>query len=115
MNCIEQVEAGLLERAPNIATATKLVLVSELPQRSTSGLRSIIARDRVAPFSHHSGGKAGRRVISTGALRYNFQVGAQHAFLTGTQNAVYVTLAIGGGKYSNSKSGATSVTAQIYH
>jgi hypothetical protein len=84
------------------------VLVSELPQRGTSGLRPNIARARVAPFSHHSGRKAGRRVISTGALRYNFQVGAQNASLTGTQNAVYVTLAIGG------DSGASSVTAQIF-
>jgi hypothetical protein len=49
-----------------------------------------------------------------GTLRYNFEAGAQHASLTGTQNAVYVTLAIGGG-FSNSNSGATSVTAKIFH
>jgi hypothetical protein len=54
-------------------------------------------------------------IKSTGTLRYNFQVGAQLASLTGTQNAVYVTLAIGGGSFSNSNSGATSVTAQIFH
>jgi YVTN family beta-propeller protein len=48
-------------------------------------------------------------IKSTGTLRYNFQAGAQHASLTGTQNAVYVTLAIGG------DSGATSVTAMIFH
>jgi YVTN family beta-propeller protein len=47
-------------------------------------------------------------IKSTGTLRYNFQAGAQHASLTGTQNAVYVTLAIGG------DSGATSVTAMIF-
>ena len=52
-------------------------------------------------------------IKSTGTLRYNFQVGAQLASLTGTQNAVYVTLAIGGGSFSNSNSGATSVTAAI--
>ena len=54
-------------------------------------------------------------IKSTGTLRYNFQAGAQHASLTGTQNTVYVTLAIGGGSFSNSNSGATSVTAQIFH
>ncbi len=54
-------------------------------------------------------------IKSTGTLRYNFQAGAQHASLTGTQNAVYVTLAIGGGGFSNSNSGATSVTASIFH
>ncbi len=53
-------------------------------------------------------------IKSTGTLRYNFQAGAQLASLTGTQNAVYVTLAIGGGSFSNSNSGATSVTAQIF-
>ncbi len=52
-------------------------------------------------------------IKSTGTLRYNFQLGAQLASLTGTQNAVYVTLAIGGGSYNNSNSGATSVTAMI--
>ena len=46
-------------------------------------------------------------IAPTGTLRYNFQAGAQLASLTGTQNAVYVTLAIGG------DSGATSVTASI--
>ncbi len=50
----------------------------------------------------------------TGTLRYTFQAGAQNASLTGTQNAVYVTLAIGGGNFSNSGSGATSVTAKIF-
>ncbi len=54
-------------------------------------------------------------IKSTGTLRYNFQAGAQNASLTGTQNSVYVTLAIGGGSFSNSNSGATSVTAQIFH
>ncbi len=54
-------------------------------------------------------------IKQTGTLRYNFQAGAQNASLTGTQNAVYVTLAIGGGSFSNSNSGATSVTAQIFH
>ncbi len=53
-------------------------------------------------------------IKSTGTLRYNFQVGAQHASLTRAQNTVYVTLAIGGGSFSNSNSGATSVTAQIF-
>jgi hypothetical protein len=43
----------------------------------------------------------------TGTLRYAFQAGAQHATLTGTQNAVYVTLIIG------KNSGATSVNASI--
>ncbi len=38
-------------------------------------------------------------VKQTGTLRYTFQAGAQHASLTGTQNAVYVTLAIGGGSF----------------
>jgi YVTN family beta-propeller protein len=52
-------------------------------------------------------------IKSTGTLRYTFEAVAQHATLTGTQNAVYVTLAIGGGSYSNSNSGATSVTATI--
>ncbi len=51
----------------------------------------------------------------TGTLRYTFQAGAQNASLTGTQNSVYVTLAIGGGSFSNSNSGATSVTAEISH
>ena len=51
----------------------------------------------------------------TGTLRYTFQAGAQHASLTGTQNTVYVTLAIGGGSFSNSNSGATSVPAEIFH
>ena len=32
-----------------------------------------------------------------------------------TQNPVYVTLAIGGGSFSNANSGATSVEAQIFH
>jgi YVTN family beta-propeller protein len=50
----------------------------------------------------------------TGTLRYTFEAGAQHASLTGTQNTVYVTLAIGGGSFSNSNSGATSVTAAIF-
>ncbi len=53
-------------------------------------------------------------IKSTGTLRYNFQVGAQNASLTGTQNSVYVTLATGGGSFSNSNSGATSVTATIF-
>jgi YVTN family beta-propeller protein len=48
-------------------------------------------------------------IKSTGTLRYNFQAGAQLASLTGTQNTVYVTLTIGG------DSGATSVTAMIFH
>ncbi len=48
-------------------------------------------------------------IKSTGTLRYNFQVGAQLASLTGTQNAVYVTLAFGGGSFSNSNSVVTSV------
>ncbi len=47
-------------------------------------------------------------IKSTGTLRYNFQAGAQNASLTGTQNAVPVTLTIG------SDSGTTSVTAQIF-
>ena len=47
-------------------------------------------------------------IKSTGTLRYNFQAGAQNASLTGTQNAVPVTLTIGG------DSGATSVTATIF-
>ena len=51
----------------------------------------------------------------TGTLRYTFQAGAQNASLTGTQNTVYVTLAVGGGSFSNTISGATSVTAQIFH
>lgn len=46
-------------------------------------------------------------IKSTGTLRYNFQVGAQNASLTGTTSPVPVTLTIG------SSSGATSVTAQI--
>ncbi len=54
-------------------------------------------------------------IKSTGTLRYNLQAGAQNASLTGTQNAVYVTLAIGGGSFSNSNSGVTSVTASIFH
>ncbi len=45
----------------------------------------------------------------TGTLRYAFQAKGVGASFTGTQNAVYVTLALGGG------SGATSVTAQIFH
>ncbi len=52
-------------------------------------------------------------IKTTGTLRYAFQAEAQGASLTGTQNAVYVTLAIGGGGFSNSNSGATSVTAAI--
>ncbi|MFZ3328855.1 MAG: hypothetical protein WA231_24625, partial [Methylocella sp.] len=47
-------------------------------------------------------------IAPTGTLRYNFQAGAQLASLTGTENTVYVTLAIGG------DSGATSVTANIF-
>ena len=45
--------------------------------------------------------------VSTGTLRYVFQAEAVGANLTGTTNAVYVTLTIGG------DSGATSVTAHI--
>ncbi len=52
-------------------------------------------------------------IKSTGTLRYAFQAEAQGASFTGTQNTVYVTLAIGGGSFSNSNSGATSVTAAI--
>jgi YVTN family beta-propeller protein len=46
-------------------------------------------------------------IKSTGTLRYAFQAESVSASFTGTQNAVYVTLAIGG------DSGATSVTAMI--
>jgi hypothetical protein len=49
----------------------------------------------------------GARITPTGTPRYTFDAGAKGANLTGTQNAVYVTLAIGG------DSGATSVTAHI--
>jgi YVTN family beta-propeller protein len=45
----------------------------------------------------------------TGTLRYAFQAKAAGANFTGTQNTVYLTLAIGG------DSGATSVTAMIFH
>jgi hypothetical protein len=45
----------------------------------------------------------------TGTLRYAFQAKATGASLNGTENAVYVTLTIGDGSYSNG--GATSVTA----
>jgi hypothetical protein len=45
----------------------------------------------------------------TGTLRYDFQAESVSASFTGTQNTVYVTLTIGG------DSGATSVTAQIFH
>jgi hypothetical protein len=52
-------------------------------------------------------------IKQTGTLRYAFQAKATGANLTGTTNTAYVTLAIGGGSYSNSDSGATSVTATI--
>jgi len=45
----------------------------------------------------------------TGTLQYAFQAKAVGASFTGTQNPVYVTLTIGG------DSGATSVTAKIFH
>jgi YVTN family beta-propeller protein len=48
-------------------------------------------------------------IKSTGTLRYAFQAEAVGASFTGTQNTVYLTLAIGG------DSGATSVTAKIFH
>jgi hypothetical protein len=48
-------------------------------------------------------------IKSTGTLRYAFQAKAVGASVTGTVNSVYVTLAIGG------DSGATSVTAMIFH
>ena len=51
----------------------------------------------------------------TGTLRYTFEAQARGANLTGTVNTVYATLAIGGGSFSNSNSGATSVTADISH
>jgi YVTN family beta-propeller protein len=54
-----------------------------------------------------SGVDLGARITPTGTLRYTFDAGAKGANLTGTQNTVYVTLAIGG------DSGATSVTAMI--
>ena len=54
-------------------------------------------------------------IKSTGTLRYAFQAEAQGASFTGTTNTVYVTLAIGGGSFSNSNSGATSVAAAIFH
>ncbi|MGC2222240.1 MAG: YncE family protein, partial [Methylocella sp.] len=53
------------------------------------------------------------RITSTATLQYAFHAKATGASLTGTKNKVYVTLAIGGGSYSNSDSGATSVTAAI--
>jgi hypothetical protein len=54
-------------------------------------------------------------IKQTGTLRYAFQAKATGANLTGTTNTVYATLAIGGGSFSNSNSGATSVTAAISH
>jgi hypothetical protein len=51
----------------------------------------------------------------TGTLRYLFEAKGLGANLTGTTNTVYATLAIGGGSFSNSNSGATSVTAEISH
>ena len=48
----------------------------------------------------------------TGTLRYAFQAKGVGASFTGTQNPVYVTLALGGD--SSGDSGATSVTAQIF-
>jgi YVTN family beta-propeller protein len=53
------------------------------------------------------------RITPTATLQYAFHAKATGASLTGTKNKVYVTLAIGGGSYSNSNSGATSVTATI--
>jgi hypothetical protein len=49
------------------------------------------------------------RITPTGALRFAFDAAATGASLTGTTNAVYATLNIGG------DSGATSVTAEISH
>ena len=57
----------------------------------------------------------GALIKRTGTLRYLFEAKGLGANLTGTVNTVYVTLAIGGGSYSNSNSGATSVTAEISH
>jgi len=45
----------------------------------------------------------------TGTLQYAFQAKAVRASFTGTMSPVYVTLTIGG------DSGATSVTALIFH
>jgi YVTN family beta-propeller protein len=57
----------------------------------------------------------GALIKRTGTLRYLFEAKGLGANLTGTVNTVYVTLAIGGGSFSNSNSGATSVTAEISH
>ena len=57
----------------------------------------------------------GALIKRTGTLRYLFEAQARGANLTGTVNTVYATLAIGGGSFSNSNSGATSVTADISH
>jgi hypothetical protein len=57
----------------------------------------------------------GALIKPTGTLRYLFEAKANGANLTGTVNTVYATLAIGGGSFSNSNSGATSVTADISH
>jgi hypothetical protein len=57
----------------------------------------------------------GALIKPTGTLRYLFEAKANGANLTGTVNMVYATLAIGGGSFSNSNSGATSVTAEISH
>ena len=57
----------------------------------------------------------GALIKPTGTLRYLFEAKANGANLTGTVNTVYATLAIGGGSFSNSNSGATSVTATITH
>ena len=55
----------------------------------------------------------GALIRRTGTLRYLFEAKANGANLAGTVNTVYATLAIGGGSFSNSNSGATSVTAAI--
>jgi len=57
----------------------------------------------------------GALIRRSGTLRYEFDAKGLGANLTGTQNTVYATLAIGGGSFSNSNSGATSVTAEISH
>ncbi|MGQ0443642.1 MAG: hypothetical protein ACT4O2_00580, partial [Beijerinckiaceae bacterium] len=57
----------------------------------------------------------GALIKRTGTLRYLFAAKGLGVNLTGTVNTVYATLAIGGGSFSNSNSGATSVTAEIAH
>ncbi|MGH6842795.1 MAG: hypothetical protein ACREDV_12030, partial [Methylocella sp.] len=57
----------------------------------------------------------GALIKQTGTLRYLFEAQARGADLTGTENTVYATMAIGGGSFSNSNSGAISVTANISH